>query len=190
MATIGQVIPEGTFQAFHEQEIRPITLESYRGRWVVLVFYPGDFTFICPTELEELGALYADFRKVGAEVIGVSTDSVYVHKAWHDTSPSIKKLAFPLLADSGGLLSQKLGVYLYREGVALRGSFIFDPDGKLCAYEVHANNIGRNMERASAQASSGGLRARKRRSRSVPRRMEARRPHAKTEPRFGGQAMR
>ena len=79
-------------------------------------------------------------------MIGVSTDSVYVHKAWHDTSPAIKKLQFPLLADSGGLLSQKLGVYLYREGVALRGSFIFDPDGKLCAYEVHANNIGRNMQ--------------------------------------------
>jgi peroxiredoxin (alkyl hydroperoxide reductase subunit C) len=146
MATIGQVIPTGTFQAFHENEIRPITLESYRGRWLVLVFYPGDFTFICPTELEELGALYADFRKMDAEVMGVSTDSVYVHKAWHDTSPAIKQLAFPLLADPGGMLSQKLGVYLHREGVALRGSFIFDPDGKLCAYEVHANNIGRNMQ--------------------------------------------
>ena len=110
MAAIGQAIPDGTFQAFHEQEIRPITLTSYRGRWLVLVFYPGDFTFICPTELEELGALYADFQKQGAEVIGDSTDSVYVHKAWHDTSPAIKKLQFPLLADSGGILSQKLGV--------------------------------------------------------------------------------
>ena len=146
MATIGQAIPEGTFQAFHEEEIRPIMLTTYRGRWLVLVFYPGDFTFICPTELEELGALYADFRKQGAEVFGVSTDSVYVHKAWHDTSPAIKKLPFPLLADAGGTLSQKLGVYLYREGVALRGSFIFDPDGKLSAYEVHANTIGRNMQ--------------------------------------------
>jgi peroxiredoxin (alkyl hydroperoxide reductase subunit C) len=145
MATIGQTIPEGTFQTFHKEEIRPIALESYRGRWLVLVFYPGDFTFICPTELEELGALYAEFQKQGAEVIGVSTDSVYVHKAWHDTSPAIKKLPFPLLADAGGTLSQRLGVYLYREGVALRGSFIFDPDGKLSAYEVHANNIGRDM---------------------------------------------
>ncbi len=146
MATIGQAVPNGTFQAFHKQEIRPITLDSYRGRWLVLVFYPGDFTFICPTELEELGELYGEFQKLGAEVIGVSTDSVYVHKAWHDTSPAIKNLSFPLLADSGGLLSQKLGVYIHREGVALRGSFIFDPDGKLCAYEMHANNIGRNME--------------------------------------------
>jgi NADH-dependent peroxiredoxin subunit C len=146
MAIIGQAIPAGTYQAYHENEIRPVALESYRGRWLVLVFYPGDFTFICPTELEELGAYYDDFKKLGAEVIGVSTDSVYVHKAWHDASPSIKKLSFPLLADAGGSLSQKLGVYLHQEGVALRGSFIFDPDGKLCAYEVHANNIGRNMQ--------------------------------------------
>ena len=146
MAIIGQAIPDGTYQAFQDDEIRTITFDSYRGRWLVLVFYPGDFTFICPTELEELGALYGDFKKLDAEVIGVSTDSVYVHKAWHDTSPAIKKLPFPLLADAGGALSNKLGVYLYREGVALRGSFIFDPDGKLCAYEVHANNIGRSME--------------------------------------------
>ncbi len=146
MATIGQAVPNGTYQASHNLETRPITLDSYRGRWLVLVFYPGDFTFICPTELEELGELYGEFQKLGAEVMGVSTDSVYVPKAWHDTSPAIKNLSFPLLADSGGLLSQKLGVYIHREGVALRGSFIFDPDGKLCAYEMHANNIGRNME--------------------------------------------
>ena len=145
MATIGQAIPQGTFQAFHEQAIHSITLESYRGKWLLLVFYPGDFTFICPTELEELGALHEDFRKLDAEVIGISTDSVYVHKAWHDTSPAIKQLRFPLLADPGGTLAQRLGVYLHREGVALRGSFIFDPEGKLCVYEVHANNIGRNM---------------------------------------------
>jgi len=146
MTSIGQMIPEGTYQAFHEDDIQPITFASYRGRWVVLVFYPGDFTFICPTELEELGGLYDEFQKLEAEVIGVSTDSVYVHKAWHDTSRAIKKLPFPLLADPAGTLAQRLGVYLHREGVALRGSFIFDPDGKLCAYEVHANNVGRNMQ--------------------------------------------
>jgi NADH-dependent peroxiredoxin subunit C len=146
MPMIGQAIPEGTYQSFHEQEIQPITLQSYRGRWLVLVFYPGDFTFICPTELEELGSLYGEFQKLDAEVLGVSTDSVYVHKAWHDTSPAIKGLAFPMVADPGGRLAQKLGVYLPEDGVALRGSFIFDPDGKLCAYEVHNNSIGRNME--------------------------------------------
>jgi len=142
---IGQAIPDGSYQIYHH-DIRTITLDSYRGRWLVLVFYPGDFTFICPTELEELGSLYSRFQKQDAEVLGVSTDSVYVHKAWHDTSPSIKNLPFPLVADPGGRLSQQLGIYLHREGVALRGSFIFDPDSRLVAYEVHNNSIGRNME--------------------------------------------
>jgi peroxiredoxin (alkyl hydroperoxide reductase subunit C) len=113
---------------------------------VVLVFYPGDFTFICPTELEDLGRLYPEFQKLNAEVLGISTDSVYVHKAWRDTSPAVKDLPFPLLADPGGRLAQRLGLYLSQDGVALRGSFVFDPDGKLCAYEVHNNSIGRNME--------------------------------------------
>ncbi len=146
MPMIGQAVPDGTYQIFHRDEIHTISLDRYHGRWLVLVFYPGDFTFICPTELEELGSLYGEFQKIDAEVLGVSTDSVYVHKAWHDTSPAIKNLAFPLVADPAGRLSQKLGVYLAQEGVALRGSFIFDPDGHLCAYEVHNNSIGRNME--------------------------------------------
>lgn len=146
MPMIGQLIPDGAYQTYHQQDIQPVTLQSYRGRWLVLVFYPGDFTFICPTELEKLGSLYGDFQKMDAEVLGISTDSVYVHKAWHDTSPAIKGLQFPMLSDPGGRLAQQLGVYLPEEGIALRGSFIFDPDGRLCAYEVHHNSIGRNME--------------------------------------------
>jgi len=145
MPTIGQAVPDGTYQAYHRQEVQPITLQSYRGRWLVLVFYPGDFTFICPTELEELASLYDDFQKLDAEVLSISTDSVFVHKAWHDTSPSIKGLPFPMVADPGGRLAQRLGVYIHEEGVALRGSFIFDPDGALSAYEVHHNSIGRDM---------------------------------------------
>lgn len=146
MPMIGQVIPEGTYQTYHRHEIQSVTLRSYEGRWVVLVFYPGDFTFICPTELEALGMLYPEFQKSNAEVLGISTDSVYVHKAWRDTSPAVKDLPFPLVADPGGRLAQRLGIYLSQEGAALRGSFVFDPDGKLCAYEVHHNAIGRNME--------------------------------------------
>ena len=143
---IGQVIPEGTYQTYHHSEIQSVTLRNYEGRWPILVFYPGDFTFICTTELEDLGMLYSEFKKLDAEVLGISTDSVYVHKAWRDTSPAVKDLPFPLLADPGGRLAQRLGVYVSQDGVALRGSFIFDPDGKLCAYEVHNNSIGRNME--------------------------------------------
>lgn len=146
MPMIGQAIPEGTFQTYHQNEIQSVTLRSYQGRWVILVFYPGDFTFICPTELEDLGRLYPEFQKLNAEVLGISTDSVYVHKAWRDTSPAVKDLPFPLLADPGGRLAQWFGLYLSQDGVALRGSFVFDPDGKLCAYEVHDNSIGRNME--------------------------------------------
>ncbi|HWF62738.1 MAG TPA: redoxin domain-containing protein [Nitrospira sp.] len=146
MPMIGQAIPEGTYQTYHQNEIQSVTLQSYRGRWVVLVFYPGDFTFICPTELEDLGRLYPDFQKLNADVLGISTDSVYVHKAWRDTSPAVKDLPFPLAADPGGQLAKKLGLYLPQDGVALRGSFVFDPDGTLCAYEVHNNSIGRNMK--------------------------------------------
>ncbi len=146
MPMIGQLLPEGTYQTYHRNEIQAVTLRSYPGRWLVLVFYPGDFTFICPTELEDLGMLYPEFQKLNAEVLGISTDSVYVHKAWRDTSPAVKGLPFPLVADPGGRLAQRLGVYLSQDGVALRGSFIFDPEGKLCAYEVHNNLIGRNME--------------------------------------------
>src|SRR5690349_6159146 len=145
MPMIGQVIPEGTYQTYHQNEMQSVTLRSYEGRWLILVFYPGDFTFICPTELEDLGMLYPEFTKLNAEVLGISTDSVYVHKAWRDTSPAVKDLPFPLLADPGGRLAQRLGVYVVQEGAALRGSFIFDPDGKLCAYEMHHNAIGRNM---------------------------------------------
>lgn len=146
MLLIGQTIPEGTYQTYHHNEIQLMTLRSYQGRWLVLVFYPGDFTFICPTEWEDLGMLYCEFQKLNAEVLGISTDSVYVHKAWRDTSPAVKDLAFPLVADPSGRLAQRLGVYLAQEGVALRGTFIFDPDGKLCAYEVPNKSIGRNME--------------------------------------------
>ena len=146
MTRIGQSLTEGTYQTYHRQAIESISLQRYQNGWLVLVFYPGDFTFVCPTELEELGALYGEFQKLGAEVLAISTDSVYVHKAWHDTSPAIKGVPFPLVADPGGRLAQQMGCYLSKEGVALRGSYIFDPDGKLCAFEVHHNSIGRNME--------------------------------------------
>ena len=146
MPIIGQSIPEGIYQIYARNEIQRVAFQSYHGRWLVLVFYVGDFTFICPTELEDLGMLYPDFQKLNAEVLGISTDSVYVHKAWRDTSPAVKRLPFPLVADPGGHLAQKLGVYMSQDGVALRGSFVFDPDGKLCVYEAHNHLIGRNME--------------------------------------------
>ncbi|MFA6105149.1 MAG: redoxin domain-containing protein [Patescibacteria group bacterium] len=141
---IGGSVPGSTFEAFVGGEIKKISLNDYHKKWVVLFFYPADFTFVCPTELSDLADLYPDFQKEGAEVMSVSTDTAFVHKAWHDHSPSISKINFPMLADPTGALCQALGIYIPQEGLSLRGSFIIDPDGIIQAYEVHANNIGRN----------------------------------------------
>ncbi len=144
MMQIGQTISDGTYQAFHKEQIRSLKLSEFRGKWVALVFYPGDFTFICPTELQELSGLYPEFQKLGAEVLSVSTDSVFVHKAWHDTSPAIKDIGYPMVADPTGRLSREFGTYLEDGGVSLRGSFLIDPDGVLKVGEIHDNSIGRN----------------------------------------------
>jgi peroxiredoxin (alkyl hydroperoxide reductase subunit C) len=134
------------FEAFQKEEIKKLKLTDFKDKWLVLVFYPADFTFICPTELEELAENYEEFKKLGAEVLSVSTDTVFVHKAWHDHSPAIKKITYPMVADPAGKLSRAFGTYLEEEGVSLRGSFIIDPDGKLVAYEMHNNSIGRSAE--------------------------------------------
>ena len=147
MININEKIPDVTLEAFQGNQIKKITLSKYRGKWLVLIFYPGDFTFICPTELEEAAMLYPEFKKLGAEVISVSTDSIHVHKAWHDTSPAIKKVKFPMLADPTGKLSKAFGTYIengFDEGRSLRGTFIFDPDGVLKTIEIHDNAIGRS----------------------------------------------
>lgn len=144
MIAIGRGIPPATVQAYHRGTIRRLVLEELRGTWLVVMFYPGDFTFVCPTELAEMARLYSQFVALGAEVFGVSTDSVYVHKAWHDSSPMVSTVDFPLIADSTGALSREFGVYLEEEGVALRGTFLIDPDGVLRAYELHDNSIGRS----------------------------------------------
>ena len=146
MVQIGQEIPDLELEAFHNEEIKSIKLSDYKGKWLILIFYPADFTFICPTELEEAANYYEEFKKLGAEVMSVSTDTAFVHKAWHDQSPAIKKVKFPMLADPTGRLCQKFGTYLQEEGISLRGSFIIDPDGTLRAYEMHANNIGRSAK--------------------------------------------
>ncbi len=144
MIAIGKTVPDGTYQAFHEETIRAVTLSEFRGQWLILLFYPGDFTFVCPTELAETARLYPQFKKLGAQICGVSTDSAYVHKAWHDSSPMIRSVGFPLIADTTGALSRTFGVYLEDEGVALRGTFLIDPDGVLRTCEIHDNSIGRN----------------------------------------------
>jgi peroxiredoxin (alkyl hydroperoxide reductase subunit C) len=146
MIKIGQVIPDLSLDIFLNEEVKKIKLSDYRGKWLAIIFYPADFTFICPTELEEAANLYEDFKKEGAEILSVSTDTVFVHKAWHDNSPAIKKIKFPMAADPTGKLCREFGTYIEEEGLSLRGSFIIDPDGILKAYEIHDNSIGRSAK--------------------------------------------
>lgn len=143
---IGETVADMECKAFHNEKEISLKLSDYRGKWLVLFFYPADFTFVCPTELEDVADHYDAFKKMNAEVLSVSTDTVFVHKAWHDNSPSIKKITFPMVADPTGNLSRQMGVYITEAGLALRGSFVIDPDGKLVAYEVHATNIGRSAD--------------------------------------------
>jgi peroxiredoxin (alkyl hydroperoxide reductase subunit C) len=144
MLKIGQEIPDLEIQAYHNDEIKRVRLSDYRGKWLVLVFYPADFTFVCPTELEEMADYYEEFRRLNAEVLSVSTDTVYVHKAWHDTSSAIGKIKFPMLADPSGSVCRTFGTYIEEEGISLRATFIIDPDGILKCMEIHDNSIGRS----------------------------------------------
>jgi NADH-dependent peroxiredoxin subunit C len=146
MVKIGQPVPEFEVEAFHNEKTFKTKLSDYKGKWVVLLFYPADFTFICPTELGEAAKLYDKFKALGAEVLSVSTDTVFTHKAWHDSSPTIRQVGYPMLADPTGNLCREFGTYIEGVGLSLRGSFIIDPDGILKASEIHDNSIGRSAE--------------------------------------------
>lgn len=146
MIKINEKIPNFELEAFYNEKIKKIKFSGYKGKWLILFFYPADFTFICPTELEEAAYYYKDFQKSGAEILSVSTDTVYVHKAWRDASPAIKKIKFPMLADPTGKLCRALGTYIEDEGVSLRATFIINPEGVLKAFEIHDNSIGRSAK--------------------------------------------
>jgi len=144
MALIGKEISDFTVKAFVDGDFKDVSKADVLGKWSVFVFYPADFTFVCPTELNDLAELYDEFKKIGCEVYSVSTDSHFVHKAWWDASDTIKKIKFPMLADPTGKLCRDFEVLIEEEGMALRGSFIVNPEGKIVAYEVHDNSIGRD----------------------------------------------
>jgi len=141
---IGENAPSFEAEALHNNETKKIKLEDYSGKWVILVFYPADFTFICPTELGDLADKYEEFQKLNTEIISVSTDTTFVHKAWHDNSETISKIKFPMLADPTGTVCKSYKTHIKKEGLSLRGTFIIDPDGILKAYELHDNSIGRS----------------------------------------------
>ena len=141
---IGQKIPDLEFEIFHANEIKKAKLSDYSGKWLILFFYPADFTFVCPTELKEMADFYSDFQKEGAEIISVSTDTAFVHKAWHDESPAIRGINFPMAADPAGKICKHFGTYIEQEGLSYRASFVINPDGEIMAYEIHNNSIGRS----------------------------------------------
>ncbi len=143
-ARIGDIISDGELEVFQNNETRKVKLSDYRGKWLILFFYPADFTFVCPTELEELADLYPEFQKISAEIISISTDTAFVHKAWHDTSAAIGKISYPMGADPRGALTRQFGTHIEHEGLSLRGTFIIDPDGILRSIEIHDNSIGRS----------------------------------------------
>ena len=132
--------------AYHNGKFVPVTNESLKGKWSVFVFYPADFTFVCPTELGDLADNYAEFKKLGVEIYGVSTDTHFTHKAWHDTSDTIAKVQYPMLADPTLAISRNFEVLIEEDGMAYRGTFVINPEGHIKIIEVHDNGIGRDAK--------------------------------------------
>lgn len=146
MPLVGKKIDEFKVQAYHDGAFKEVSRQSLEGHWSVLAFYPADFTFVCPTELADLADSYEEFKQIGCEIYSVSTDTHYVHKAWADASETIKKIKYPMLADPAAVLSRMLDVFIEEEGLALRGTFILNPECIIKACEVNDNSIGRDAD--------------------------------------------
>ena len=146
MSMINKEVNEFSVQAYVNNTFKTVSKSDILGKWSVFFFYPADFTFVCPTELEDLANKYEDFKAAGCEIYSVSTDTNFVHKAWHDTSDRIKKIQYPMLADPTHALCKDFEVLIEADGMAERGSFIVNPEGKIVSYEVSAGNVGRNAD--------------------------------------------
>ncbi len=146
MSIINSQIPEFKVQAYHNGKFTEVSNKDLAGKWSVLFFYPADFTFVCPTELGDLADNYAEFKKMGVEIYSVSTDTHFTHKAWHDASETIKKIQYVMLADPTHALSKAFGVHIDEAGLAYRGTFVVNPEGKIKIVEIHDNGIGRDAK--------------------------------------------
>lgn len=146
MSLINKEISDFNVKAYFQDKFIDVSKKDLLGKWSVFFFYPADFTFVCPTELSDLQDNYEGFKEIGCEIYAVSCDSHFVHKAWHDASETIKKLQYPMLADSNHRLALDFEVLIDNDGMAERGTFVVNPEGKIVAYEVVAGNIGRNAE--------------------------------------------
>ncbi|MBC3885345.1 alkyl hydroperoxide reductase subunit C [Undibacterium griseum] len=146
MSLINTTIKPFKSTAYHNGKFVPVANEDLAGKWSVFVFYPADFTFVCPTELGDLADHYEEFKKLGVEIYSVSTDTHFTHKAWHDTSDTIAKIQYPMLADPTLQISRNFEVLIEEEGLALRGTFVVNPAGEIKVMEVHDNGIGRDAK--------------------------------------------
>ena len=144
MSLIGKEVQPFTAQAFKNGEFVKVTETNLKGQWSVVCFYPADFTFVCPTELEDLQEHYETLKALGAEVYSVSTDTHYAHKAWHESSEAIGKIKYTMIGDPSHVISRNFDVLIEEEGHADRGTFIIDPDGIIQAMEINADGIGRD----------------------------------------------
>ncbi len=132
--------------AYHGGKFVEVTEANLKGKWSAVVFYPADFTFVCPTELGDLADHYAEFQKMGIEIYAVSTDTHFTHKAWHDASDTIKKIQYPMIGDPTGTITRNFEVMIEEEGLALRGTFLINPEGVIKALEVNDLGIGRSAQ--------------------------------------------
>lgn len=146
MISIGQKLPDFNLDVYQNDNFSKIKLDDFKGKWLVLLFYPADFTFVCPTELSDAQRVYEKFRKINAEIVSVSTDTHFTHKAWHDSSPLIKAITYPMAADPTGNFCRTLGTYKEDDGSSWRASFIVDPEGMIKAIDIHDNSIGRSID--------------------------------------------
>jgi peroxiredoxin (alkyl hydroperoxide reductase subunit C) len=144
MSLINTQIKPFTAEALKGGKFITVSDADLKGKWSVVFFYPADFTFVCPTELEDLADNYAEFQKLGVEIYSVSTDTHFAHKAWHDTSEAVGKIEYTMVGDPTGKISRNFDVMIEEVGLADRGTFVIDPEGKIQIVEITAGGIGRD----------------------------------------------
>ena len=146
MSIVNTTVQPFKTTAFHNGQFVEVTEQILKGRWSVLIFMPAAFTFNCPTEVEDAADHYNEFQKAEAEVYIVTTDTHFAHKVWHETSPAVGKARFPLVGDPTHTLTHMFGVHIPEEGLALRGTFIINPEGVIKTAEIHDNAIARDVQ--------------------------------------------
>lgn len=146
MSIINTTVKPFNATAFHNGKFVQVSDADLKGKWSIVFFYPADFTFVCPTELGDLADVYPEFQKLGVECYSVSTDTHFTHKAWHDTSDTIKKITYPMIGDPTGVITRNFDVMIEGEGLALRGTFVINPEGEIKLAEIHDNGIGRDAK--------------------------------------------